>query len=103
MAAKLGRTLIVRHQAEPRKIVENPMFELDSTTLAIVVLDAHGHLPAERARESPDMQRIHHVSEMQRTSWSWRKASTPPTRRGKPLQVVDGRSQRVWFGCAVQD
>jgi hypothetical protein len=60
-----GRTPRIRLEPQPVQIIQQRGFELRPAAKAVVILDAEQHPPVHRAGDSPDVNRIHHVPEVQ--------------------------------------
>jgi hypothetical protein len=56
---------VVGLEPEPREILEERSFVLRTTADAIVILDTKQDSAAERANNAPDVDRVHHVPEME--------------------------------------
>ena len=63
--AQNGIPALVCPEPKPVQILEQSPLEGRPAPDAIVVLDAQDHAPAEGARESPDVDRVHDVSQVQ--------------------------------------
>ena len=64
----------VGNKSQPVQIVQHPALDVAPGALAVVIFDAQQDSPAERARQSPDVDRVHDMPEVQRAS---RRRSEP--------------------------
>lgn len=67
-AARVGK------EAKPVEILEDRGFKCPTASQPVVILDPQQDTPTGRASDSPDIDRVHHVPQMQVPCW----------RRGKP-------------------
>ncbi len=55
----------VGNETKPRQILEDRVFKRRTTADPVVILDAQEHTPATCACQTPDVDRVDHVTEVQ--------------------------------------
>ena len=80
----------VWYEAQPVEVLEEGEFEGRPTAPAVVVLDAEEHMPAQRARDAPDIDGVHDVAQVQVPCGRWGEACQ--RRSSKPR----GEDGQVW-------
>jgi hypothetical protein len=59
------RQAFVRNETKPRQILEDRVFKRRTAADPVVILDAQEHTPATHAGQTPDVDCVDHVTEVQ--------------------------------------
>ena len=94
----------IRLESEPVEILENRGLVLRAAADAIVVLDAKQHASTERTSDTPDVDRVHDMPEVEEPRWRRREARDDRRANGRlercevwPQQRTDNQGYVIPF------